>query len=55
VINTPYVVFHETTNGPFDRAETEFAPWAPAEGEPEAAAFTESVRRRIAVDTAQAA
>jgi cupin fold WbuC family metalloprotein len=25
------VVFHETTNGPFDRKETEFAPWAPTE------------------------
>ncbi len=24
-------VMHETTNGPFDRAETEFAPWAPPE------------------------
>ena len=25
------VVFHEVTNGPFDRADCVFAPWAPAE------------------------
>jgi hypothetical protein len=24
-------VFHETTNGPFNRADTECAPWAPEE------------------------
>lgn len=27
------VVFHETTNGPFRRSGTNFASWAPAEGE----------------------
>lgn len=27
------VVFHETTNGPFDRKDTVFAPWAPEEGD----------------------
>lgn len=26
-----YVVFHEVTNGPFDRKESMSAPWAPAE------------------------
>ena len=26
-----FVVFHEVTNGPFDRSDTVFAPWAPAE------------------------
>lgn len=26
-----FVVFHEVTNGPFDRRDTIFAPWAPAE------------------------
>jgi cupin fold WbuC family metalloprotein len=26
-----FVVFHEVTNGPFDRADCVFAPWAPSE------------------------
>ena len=33
---TEYVVFHEVTDGPFDRKDAVFAPWAPAEdGDPE--------------------
>ncbi len=28
---TDFVVFHETTNGPFRREDMQFAPWAPAE------------------------
>jgi cupin fold WbuC family metalloprotein len=28
---TDYVIFHETTNGPFRREDMEFAPWAPPE------------------------
>lgn len=32
------VVFHEATKGPFDRAETVFAPWAPLEDDLEAGA-----------------
>lgn len=31
IIRSPSLVFHETTNGPFDRAETIFAPWSPIE------------------------
>ena len=27
------VVFHEVTNGPFRRQDTDFAPWAPVEGD----------------------
>jgi len=33
LIRSDYVVFHEITNGPFDRADTIFAPWAPVETE----------------------
>ncbi len=33
-----FVVFHETTNGPFDRRDMIVAPWAPAEGDGEAEA-----------------
>lgn len=29
LIDTDWIVFHEVTNGPFDPATTEFAPWAP--------------------------
>jgi cupin fold WbuC family metalloprotein len=31
LVETEYVVFHEVTNGPFNRAETIWAPWAPEE------------------------
>lgn len=31
---TGTVIFHETTNGPFDADDTDYAPWAPAEGDP---------------------
>jgi len=29
VITSDLIVFHETTNGPFNRAENAFAPWSP--------------------------
>jgi cupin fold WbuC family metalloprotein len=29
LIRSDQVVFHEITNGPFDRADTLFAPWSP--------------------------
>jgi cupin fold WbuC family metalloprotein len=35
-IQSEIVVFHETTNGPFHRGDTVFAPWAPLETEAEA-------------------
>ncbi len=44
LLNTPYVLFHETTNGPFDPADNEYASWAPLEGSPEAGAYLDSVR-----------
>ena len=31
IIRSEVLVFHETTNGPFDRTSTLFAPWAPEE------------------------
>jgi cupin fold WbuC family metalloprotein len=37
LLESDRAVFHETTNGPFRREETEFAPWAPAEANAEAA------------------
>jgi cupin fold WbuC family metalloprotein len=35
VIQSDHFVFHETTNGPFRREDTVFAPWAPAEDDAE--------------------
>lgn len=32
-IISDHLVFHEVTNGPFDRAETIFAPWGPDDGD----------------------
>jgi hypothetical protein len=32
IVRTETVLFHETTTGPFVREQTEFAVWAPEEG-----------------------
>ena len=44
---TELVVFHETTNGPFRREETEFAPWAPQEDSPDASSYMEGLSRQL--------
>jgi cupin fold WbuC family metalloprotein len=44
VITGPYVLFHETTNGPFKREDTEFAPWSPEENDPAAAAYLDRLK-----------
>jgi cupin fold WbuC family metalloprotein len=49
LIHTPYAMFHETTNGPFNRADTEFAAWSPAEGDEGVAVFVDSIRAATAV------
>ena len=36
VIRSDFLVFHETTTGPFDRIQTVFAQWAPDESDGEA-------------------
>ena len=43
LIRTPYSLFHETTNGPFQHSDTEFAPWSPAEGDPEVPIYVEKM------------
>jgi cupin fold WbuC family metalloprotein len=45
LIISDIVVFHETTSGPFSRAQTEFAPWAPAESD--VTAGNEFVRQAV--------
>jgi cupin fold WbuC family metalloprotein len=42
------VVFHETTNGPFDREETIFAPWAPEEDSAEGEAYLQRLTGYLA-------
>ena len=47
VVASPVLVIHETTNGPFDPAQTDWAPFAPAEGTPEAAAYVAQLRQAV--------
>jgi cupin fold WbuC family metalloprotein len=47
LIHTPYALFHETTNGPFNRGDTEFAAWSPAEGDSGVEAFVGRIRDLI--------
>jgi len=43
-----WVVFHETTRGPFNRAETVFAPWAPGEDDAEGqSVFLQRLEREL--------
>ena len=48
VPTTDFVVFHEITNGPFQREDMEFAPWAPGEDAPPPAQreFVDDLTRR---------
>jgi cupin fold WbuC family metalloprotein len=49
IITSDFLAFHETTNGPFNRADTIFAPWSPEEKDTEAAAaFVEKLRQSAA-------
>lgn len=49
LIRSEVLVFHETTNGPFRREDTLFAPWAPEESDLVACGeFTARVAREVA-------
>jgi cupin fold WbuC family metalloprotein len=49
VITSPFLIFHEATNGPFNRAETVFAPWSPDETDPvKVRAYLDELRLRAA-------
>ena len=51
IAQTDWVVFHETTNGPFRREETVFAPWAPGEDQTEAQAqYVEKLLANLALE-----
>lgn len=48
LIRSEVLVFHETTGGPFRRADTSFAPWAPADGDAVAVGgFIEKLEARL--------
>jgi len=48
IIRSEVLVFHETTNGPFDRSTTIFAPWAPDDAdERSVSAFMSDLDRKI--------
>jgi cupin fold WbuC family metalloprotein len=50
IVLTPYFVFHEVTNGPFRREDTEFAPWAPDENDaPTVEAYLSGLSVRLGV------
>jgi cupin fold WbuC family metalloprotein len=54
LIKSDQVLFHEVTNGPFVRSDTEFPGWAPAESDrPEMAAFLDGLASAIDQFTAQ--
>lgn len=47
VVRTDRVLFHETTNGPFDKADTEYARWAPGEEPTAGYAYLEELEKRL--------
>jgi len=53
IITSDFLTFHETTNGPFNRADTIFAPWSPPETDAAAAAEYQKTLR-AAVSRSQA-
>jgi len=47
IIRSEVLIFHETTNGPFDRSDTIFAPWAPEDADVDAVvSFMSDLDRR---------
>ena len=49
IITSEHLVFHETTNGPFNRDQTIFAPWSPAENEPAAVRqYLDALKQQVA-------
>jgi hypothetical protein len=43
LIRSPFLVFHEVTEGPFLREKTEFPEWAPEENSHEQESFIEEI------------
>ena len=48
IIRSKFLVFHETTNGPFNRSETVFATWSPEDGDMDSVSkFTKDLHEKI--------
>lgn len=47
LVQSPVLVIHETTNGPFDATQTDWAAFAPAEGSPETADYAAQLRQLV--------
>lgn len=47
LIRSDHFLFHETTRGPFDPADTVFGDWSPPEGSAECAAYTQSLEGEV--------
>lgn len=47
LIKTPYLVFHESTSGPFDPVDTNFPSWAPEEGANDIDAYMSDLFERV--------
>jgi cupin fold WbuC family metalloprotein len=48
LIRSDWLAFHETTAGPFERSQMEFASWSPDESDPKAVAlFSEQLERDV--------
>ena len=53
IVRSVYFIFHETTGGPFNRANTVLAPWAPAEDDIEAVGEYKEQIGRIVTEVLQ--
>lgn len=47
LVRTEMLVFHETTNGPFQREKTVFAPFAPNENDEDGPRYTQDLVERV--------
>ena len=49
IVTSERLVFHETTNGPFNQADTVLAPWSPEESDcTEVMAYMDKLKREVA-------
>src|SRR5262249_12640977 len=54
IIESEMFIFHETTHGPLNRSETEFAAWSPAEGDRAAVSnYLTELRNQLTAFTAR--
>lgn len=49
LIRSPHFLFHETTRGPFDPADTDFGDWAPPEGSVECPAYVQKLDEAVSL------